>query len=158
MTAVPSPPDTVGLTAITARLRVGSRATIWAYTRLERDPLTLRRFVRRVWQRTAHLDEWRERHLHGPAAQLPRLQGLRTIGEFVGRGTTIAQLLGWARRTRDPLPLFGDEVVFESALRDWCFRHDQICLPDDAPAGRSGRRLVERAGMPGNQAPSALSI
>lgn len=152
-------PDVVGLAAITARLRVGSRVTVWAYTRLERDPLRLRRFLRRVWQRAQHLDEWRERHQLGAQAQLPKLVGLRQLQAFVGRGVTEAQLLGWSRRERDPLPLFtvgADVVAFESAVRDWCFAHDRPCAED--AAGRSERRLVRREKSTGNQAVLASSI
>lgn len=156
---VSTTPDVVGLAAITARLRVGSRNTVRLYTLLPRDPLTLHRFLRKVWQRGQHLDEWRIRHVDGPAAKLPRLTGLRQIGEFVGRGVTPAQLLGWSKRERDPLPLFtvsGDVVAFESALRDWCFRHDAVQrFPVAAAAeGRIGRRLVERAKSARNQATS----
>lgn len=156
--AQPSP-DVVGLAAITARLRVGSRVTVWAYTRLERDPLRLRRFLRRVWQRGAHLDEWNERRLHGAQANLPKLVGMRALQAFVGRGVTEAQLLGWSRRARDPLPLLmvgGDVVAFESAVRDWCFAHDRSCAPDDN--GRIERRSVGARKSAGNQADLSASI
>ena len=153
-----SPPDVVGLTAITARLHVGSRVTVWAYTRLPRDPLTLHRFHRRVWQRAVHLDEWRERHYLGADAQLPRLRGLAAIAAFVGRGTTVAQVAGWSRRERDPLPLFDGDAVFESALRDWCFRHDRIYLAEHGARGRSERRSHDGAKSPGNQGDLVVAI
>ncbi len=142
----------IGFTAIAKRLGVGSRSTVYAYTLLERDPLTLHQFRRSVWQRAAHVEEWRLRHRDGVKAELPRLVGVRAIASFIGRGATVAKVLAWSKQARDPLPLFtvrgGEVVAFESAVRDWCLREDRIYAAGEREGGegeKSAGDLVEIA-------------